>query len=189
MSTSGFGHEGDNGGNGGRPPGRGGFEMNNGSDGQPWPALAMRVEPVEIVPGVPAQVVVAVRNDSGMAADVRFDVAGLNSEWVAMPEPAGPLGPGDTLKASLTVTLPAGYPSSELRAALHARALGPGPSSLSAGRRRPTSSSTWPKPAWWMRACPMRSSGPSTVGSTSPSATVAVTRRWSSCPGRARWAG
>ena len=126
MSTIGFGPESSNGGDGRRPPGGGGFAVGNGSDGRPWPALALRVEPAAIVPGVPAQIPLAVRNDSGMPADVRFDLAGLNPEWVVMPEAAGPLAPGDIRNTSLTVSLPAGYPPSELRAALHARALGPG---------------------------------------------------------------
>ncbi len=43
-----------------------------------------------------------------------------------LPEVPEPLAPGDTRQLSFTLALPAGYPPSELRAALHARALTPG---------------------------------------------------------------
>ena len=98
----------------------------NGHGPHSWPVLALRVEPANVVPGAPAQVLLAVRNDSGVPAEVRFDVAGLNPEWVQIPEMTGPLAPSDTRQATLTIVLPAGYPPSELRAALHARALAPG---------------------------------------------------------------
>ncbi len=102
------------------------MSTSNGHGPHSWPVLALRVEPANVVPGAPAQVLLAVRNDSGVPAEVRFDVAGLNPEWVQIPEMTGPLAPGDTRQATLTVVLPAGYPPSELRAALHARALAPG---------------------------------------------------------------
>ena len=102
------------------------MSTSNGHGPQSWPVLALRVEPANVVPGAPAKVLLAVRNDSGVPAEVRFDVAGLNPEWVQIPEMTGPLAPGDTRQATLTVVLPAGYPPSELRAALHARALAPG---------------------------------------------------------------
>ena len=102
------------------------MSTSNGHGPHSWPVLALRVEPANVVPGAPAQVLLAVRNDSGVPAEVRFDVAGLNPEWVQIPEMTGPLAPGDTRQATLTVVLPAGYPPSEIRAALHARALAPG---------------------------------------------------------------
>ncbi|HTT92320.1 MAG TPA: carboxypeptidase regulatory-like domain-containing protein [Acidimicrobiales bacterium] len=129
MSTNGFGN---------RPSGPDGYGSGNGAGNgadnragnghgpAPRPALALRVEPADVVPGVPAQVLLAVRNDSGVATDVRFDVAGLNPEWVTVPDVDGALAPGETRQASLILRLPAGYPASELRAALQARAVGPG---------------------------------------------------------------
>jgi large repetitive protein len=136
VSTNGFG---------GRPSGPGGYGSGNGhgangnganghgangngsgNGGGPWPVLALRVDPADVVPGVPAQVPLAVRNDSGLPAEVRFDVAGLNPEWVFLPDVGDALAPGETRQATISVRLPPGYPASELRAALHARALGPG---------------------------------------------------------------
>ncbi len=114
MSTNGFGS---------RPTGADGNGSGNGAS--PRPPLALRVEQADVVPGVPGQVLLAVRNDSGQPAEVRFDVAGLNPEWLTGPELGGVLAPGDTRQANLTIRLPAGYPPSELRAALHARAVGP----------------------------------------------------------------
>jgi Fibronectin type III domain/Carboxypeptidase regulatory-like domain len=115
VSTNGFGS---------RPSGPNGNGSGNGTG--PRPALALRVEPADVVPGVVAQVRVAVRNDSGQPVEVRFEVAGLNPEWLTVPDVGSSLAPGDTRQAHLTICLPAGYPASELRAALHARAVGPG---------------------------------------------------------------
>ena len=102
------------------------MSTSNGNGANSWPVLALKVEPADVVPGVPGQVRFAVRNDSGVAAAVRFNVAGLNPEWTDIPEVPEPLAPGDTRQLCFTLTLPAGYPPSELRAALHARASTPG---------------------------------------------------------------
>ncbi len=102
------------------------MSTSNGHGANSWPVLALKVEPADVVPGVPGPVRFAVRNDSGVPAVVRFNVAGLNPEWTDVPGLPEPLAPGDTRQLSFTLTLPAGYPPSELRAALHARALTPG---------------------------------------------------------------
>ena len=91
-----------------------------------WPALALGFEPtVEVVAGEPTRLPLAVRNDSPAWVRAKVDLAGLAPGWVSLPLIVGPLAPGETRNANLTLLLPAGYPPCLLPLALQATALDP----------------------------------------------------------------
>ncbi|MHB1499515.1 MAG: COG1470 family protein [Acidimicrobiales bacterium] len=91
-----------------------------------WPALALGFEPtVEVVAGEPTRLPLAVRNDSPAWVRAKVDLAGLAPGWVSLPLIVGPLAPGETRNANLTLLLPAGYPPCLIPLALRATALGP----------------------------------------------------------------
>ena len=91
-----------------------------------WPALALGFEAtIEVVAGEPTRFCLAVRNDSLAWVRAKVDLVGLAPGWVSLPLPVGPLAPGETRNANLTLQLPAGYPPCLLPLALRATALDP----------------------------------------------------------------
>ena len=99
--------------------------VGNGYGHNGAPALAIRTEPIQVTPGEPAQVNLAVRNDSGTSGLVQFEILGLATDWAELPASGTPLAPGQTLTTSIGVTVPAGYPPSNVRAAVRASLLSP----------------------------------------------------------------
>ncbi len=100
----------------------------NGEDGYgppQAPALAINIEPVQVTPGELAEVRLAVRNDSGVPGLLQLEILGLAPDWTEVPTTRTPLAAGQTLTTSIGVRVPAGYPSSNLRAAVRASLLGP----------------------------------------------------------------
>ncbi len=103
----------------------GGPYVGNGYGHNGAPALAIRTEAVQVTPGEPAQVNLAVRNDSGTSGLVQFEILGLATDWAELPASGTPLAPGQTLTTSIGVIVPAGYPPSNVRAAVRASLLSP----------------------------------------------------------------
>ncbi len=103
----------------------GGPSVGNGYGHSRAPALAIRTEPVQVTPGEPAQVNLAVRNDSSTSGLLHFEILGLATEWAELPASGTPLAPGQTLTTTIVVTVPAGYPPSNVRAAVRASLLSP----------------------------------------------------------------
>ena len=90
------------------------------------PALTIACSPTaDAVPGQWSQLSLAVRNDSGVWARARVDLIGVAPGWASLPQPLGPLKPGETRRAKITLSLPAGYPACTLHLGLQVTAIDP----------------------------------------------------------------
>jgi hypothetical protein len=89
------------------------------------PPLDVVVHDAELTPGYPATVLVLLRNlDTGPRA-YAMSIVGIDREWVAGPDRVGPLAPGESATVAFTVTLPSGFPASDLAASLGIQPLDP----------------------------------------------------------------
>lgn len=68
------------------------------------------------------QLALAVRNDSGAWARAKLDLIGVAPGWASLPPP---LPPGETRRATISLSLPAGYPACTLRLGLRVTAVDP----------------------------------------------------------------
>jgi Carboxypeptidase regulatory-like domain/PEGA domain len=92
------------------------------ADDTPPPEVAdLRVEPVEVTPGILVDVPVQVTNRADGPCTFTLEVVGIEPDWVELSAPLGPLAPGATGEATLRIQLPIGHPASRLVAAVTAR--------------------------------------------------------------------
>ena len=90
------------------------------------PALAIACGSVaEVAPGERSQLPLAVRNDSDVSVRAKVDLIGAAPGWATLPPLLGPLQPGETRRATILLSLPAGYPACTLRLGLRVTAIDP----------------------------------------------------------------
>lgn len=87
--------------------------------------LEVTVGEIALTPGQPGTVIVRVRNLEAQARRYSFAVVGLDPAWLALPHPGRPLLPGEAARVAVTITLPSGFPASELAATLDIQPLDP----------------------------------------------------------------
>ncbi len=89
------------------------------------PRLEAVIGDAELTPGHPATVMVLLRNLEGSPRTYAVTLHGIDRELVVGPDRLGPLAWGESASAAFTVTLPTGFPASDLAVSLGVQPLDP----------------------------------------------------------------